>query len=91
MTIISFEVFKNAKKWEDDYPKFLGTVESFFGSKTDAESNLKRLYYATRYLKGISKSIFILNILGLKQDDLNEGKKLLIPLLEDVLYELRGR
>lgn len=89
--LIQFEPFKNAKKWDDEYPKFLGNTEKFFGAKTNPEEMAKRLYYALRYLDGVSKSFWIFSLLGIptNAEELKRGKKYMIEWLEQILKNMK--
>ena len=89
--IIQFEPFKNAKKWDDEYPKFLGSIEKHFGTKTDPETMAKRLYFAMRYLDGVVNSFWIFTLLGIKMDakEIERGKKFCTDWLQDILDKLK--
>ena len=89
--VVIFEAFKNAKQWDEEYPKFLGNAEKTFGAKTDTEEMLKRLYYAVRYLDGVSRSFFIFSMLGIKMKgkDFDRGKDYLIKWLEEIVENLK--
>lgn len=63
--IVQFEPFKNCKQWDEEYPKFLGNLEKHFGTKTDPQEMMKRLYYALRYLQGNINAFWIFDILGI--------------------------
>lgn len=92
--VIIFEAFKNAKKWDDEYPQFLGKAEQCFGAKTDPESMVKRLYYALRYLDGVANSQQIFRMLGLdtmlETPEQRKGKEYCIRWLEDILKKIKG-
>lgn len=91
--IIHFEPFNNAKQWDDEYPKFLGNVERYFGTKTDIEQMTKRLYYAMRYLQGVVNSFWIFDILQIKENtkEFERGKKYCIEWLEDIIATLKNQ
>lgn len=90
--VISFEPFKNAKKWDEEYPVFLGNAEKCFGDKVDPEQMAKRLYYALRYLEGVSRSFWIFEMLGssMNAKEFEKGKKFMIAWLEEILKNLKG-
>ncbi|MGN1153818.1 MAG: hypothetical protein ACI4S3_07295 [Candidatus Gastranaerophilaceae bacterium] len=90
--IIQFEPFKNAKKWDDEYPKFLGNLEMYFGTQTDTEQMTKRLYYAIRYLQGVVNSFWVFDLLGIKEDtkEFEKGKKYCIEWLEEIIKNLKN-
>lgn len=89
--IIPFEPFKHAKQWDKNYPKFLGKVEQCFGAKTDPEEMHKRLYYAMRYLDGVSNSFMIFSLLAgnMKSKEMEKGRKYCIDWLEDIIKKLK--
>ena len=91
--IIQFEAFKNSKQWDDEYPKFLGNVERYFGTKTDEEQMAKRLYYAMRYLQGVVNSFWIFDILQIKENtkEFERGKKYCIEWLEEIIATLKNQ
>ncbi len=91
--IIHFEPFKNGKKWDDEYPKFLGSIERYFGTKTDVEQMTKRLYYAMRYLQGVVNSFWIFDILQIKENtkEFERGKKYCIEWLEEIIATLKNQ
>lgn len=90
--ILQFEPFKNAKKWDDEYVKFLGNTEKYFGAKTDFEQMTKRLYFAIRYLSGVANSFWVFTKLGINQDnkELQKGKLYCIGWLEEILSSLKN-
>lgn len=90
--IIQFEPFKNAKKWDDEYPQFLGNVEKCFGAKIDPESMAKRLYYAMRFLQGVVNSFWLFDILGVDNNlkEVEKGKKYCTKWLEEMLERLKS-
>ena len=89
--IIKFEPFKNAKQWDDEYPKFLGNIEKHFGTKTDPETMTKRLYFAIRYLEGVVNSFWIFTLMGISMDakEIERGKKFCINWLQDIIDKLK--
>ena len=94
--ILQFEPFKNAKKWDDEYAKFLGYTEKYFGAKTDPEQMAKRLYFAMRYLSGVANSFWVLSKLGINQDNkelqksIQKSKLYCIDWLEEILNKLKN-
>ena len=53
--ILQFEPFKNAKKWDDEYAKFLGNTEKYFGAKTDFKNNIVEDY--PKYIEEVTKAL----------------------------------
>lgn len=89
--VVQFELFKNQKKLDEEYPKFLGNCERTFNAKTDAESMFKRLYFTMRYLTGHINALQILFLLTrMKMEDQQRGIKYIIDWLEDILKDLKG-
>ena len=72
--ILQFEPFKIAKKWDDEYAKFLGYTEKYFGAKTNPEQMVKRLYFAMRYLSGVEVEQIYLSHCADVDDDFHRGK-----------------
>lgn len=91
--VIQFEPFKNSKKWDDEYPKFLGNLEKHFGAKTDPESMMQRLYYSLRFLQGNINAFWIFDVLGIqnmKEEELKRGKQFCIDWLQEMLNTLKN-
>lgn len=90
--IIQFEPFKNAKKWDDEYVEFLGSVEKYFGPKINPEQMAKRLYFAMRYLSGVVNSFWVFDKLGININNMEfeKGKLYCINWLEEILERLRN-
>ena len=90
--ILQFEPFKNAKKWDDEYVKFLGNTEKYFGAKTDFEQMAKRLYFAIRYLSGVANYFWVFSKLGINQDskEFEKGKLYCINWFEEILSRLKN-
>lgn len=90
--ILQFEPFKNAKKWDDEYAKFLGNTEKYLGAKTDPEQMAKRLYFAMRYLSGVANSFWVFSKLGINLDnsEFEKGKLYCIDWLEEILNKLKN-
>ena len=92
--VIQFEPFKNSKAWDDEYVKFLGNTERFFGSKTDPQLMMKRLYFAMRYLHGVIRSFMIFGLLGIEHSELKRGIKFIVDWLEvmkgDLMNDYNG-
>lgn len=87
--VIQFEAIKNGKQWEDEYPKFLGHIEKYFGTKTDPGTMFKRMYYAIRFLEGVVNSFMIFSLMGIPIEENKRGKQFLIEWLEDIVDKLK--
>lgn len=89
--IVQFEAFKNAKAWDDEYPKYVVYQEKYFGSRIQPDDLYKRLYYAIRYLEGVSNNFWIMAQLGLNMNpiELKKGKQIMIEILEGIIERLK--
>ena len=89
--IVQFETFKHAKAWDDEYPKYVVYQEKYFGSRIQPDDLYKRLYYAIRYLEGVSNNFWIMAQLGLNMNaaDLKKGKQHMIEALEGIIERLK--
>lgn len=89
--IIDFEQFKNEKKLEQEYLKFLTYTEKYFKDYSEAEI-FKRMYFIVRYIEGtINAFNMILIARGSdKFEDNKRGIKYLIEFLENIIQDLKS-
>lgn len=88
--VVQFELFKNQKALDKEYPIFLSICEKFFKSKATPEAMLKRLYYTMRYLEGHINGLGILLLLtNMSMEDQKAGIKHIISWLESLLLDLK--
>lgn len=89
--VLDFEAFKHSKSWDDEYPKYIGHQEKYFGTSIIPETLYKRLYYAIRYLEGVSNNFWIMAQLGLNMNpiELKKGKQIMIEMLEGIIERLK--
>jgi hypothetical protein len=92
MSVTDINEFKQSKQYENDYlHKFLPIMQACFGNDKNTHSLLKKLYVTMRYLSGISTAIFALNVLGMAEEDLNQGKQFYIDWLKEIINTLEGK
>lgn len=92
MSVTDMNEFKLSKQYEEDYlHKFLPIMQACFGNEKNTYSLLKKLFVTIRYLSGVSTAIFTLNVLGMAEDDLNEGKQFYIDWLKEIINTLEGK
>lgn len=89
--IIDLAEYKKSKDFEDIYQlMFLTQMNKIMGISKDAKNILAKLYCCTRFIEGISNSIFILNELGFADDELIEGKQKYVKWLRDLAEDLEN-
>lgn len=89
MSVTDINEFKTGKQYEEDYlHKFLPIMQACFGNNKKTHSLLKKLYITMRYLSGVSTAIFTLNVLGMAEEDLNQGKQFYIDWLKEIINTL---
>lgn len=92
MSVTDINEFKVGKQYEKDYlHKFLPIMQACFGNDKKTFALLQKLYITIRYLQGVSQAVFILNSLGMAEEDLNEGKQFYIDWLKEIIDTLEGK
>lgn len=89
--IVNLQEYKRSKEFEDIYQlMFLTQINKIMGVSKDAKNILAKLYCCTRFIEGISNSIFILNELGFADDELVEGKQKYVEWLRQLAEDLEN-
>ena len=92
MSVTDMNEFRLSKQYEEDYlHKFLPIMQACFGNDKKTHSLLKKLYVTMRYLSGVSTAILLLNVLGMAEEDLNQGKQFYIDWLKEIINTLEGK
>ena len=89
--IIEFEHFKNEKKLEQEYLKFLSYTEKYFKDYSESEI-FKRMFFITRYIEGTINAfnMILIAIWASKFDHNKRGIKYLIQFLESIIQDLKS-
>ena len=89
--VIEFEHFKNEKKLEQEYLKFLSYTKKYFKDYSEPEI-FKRMFFITRYIEGTINAFNMILIArgASKFEDNKRGIRYLIQFLESIIQDLKS-
>lgn len=88
--IINLNEYKDSKKIEDDYLKFLSYVNKYMKIPTNLPELVRCFYFILRYLEGTVNCFSILSVIkNIPDKEVEETRNMVINYLEDIINDLK--